>query len=32
VRVTVEPQSRPTAAPKDGGRSSEPPVPSGETG
>ncbi|MBZ4333188.1 hemolysin family protein [Corallococcus interemptor] len=32
VRVTVEPQSRPTAVPKDGGRAPEPPVPSGETG
>lgn len=32
VRVTVEPQSRPTALPKDGSRSPEPPVPSGETG
>ncbi|MHA7629587.1 hemolysin family protein [Corallococcus sp. M7] len=33
VRVTVEPQSRPTALPKDGGgRPSEPPVSSGETG
>jgi hypothetical protein len=37
VRVTVEPQSRPTALPKDGtkdggGRPSEPPAPSGETG
>ncbi|AFE10506.1 putative transporter [Corallococcus coralloides DSM 2259] len=32
VRVTVEPQSRPTALPKDGSRSAEPPVPSGETG
>ncbi|NNB91153.1 HlyC/CorC family transporter [Corallococcus exiguus] len=32
VRVTVEPQSRPTAVPKDGSRPTEPPVPSGETG
>ncbi|RKG62954.1 HlyC/CorC family transporter [Corallococcus sp. CA054B] len=32
VRVTVEPQSRPTALPKDGSRPAEPPVPSGETG
>ncbi|NOK20442.1 hemolysin family protein [Corallococcus carmarthensis] len=32
VRVTVEPQSRPTAQPKDGGRPSEPPASSGETG
>ncbi|NPC74507.1 MULTISPECIES: hemolysin family protein [Corallococcus] len=32
VRVTVEPQSRPTAVPKDGSRPAEPPVPSGETG
>ena len=31
VRVTVEPQSRPTALPKDGSRPTEPPVPSGET-
>jgi CBS domain containing-hemolysin-like protein len=32
VRVTVEPQSRPTAQPKDGARASEPPTPTGETG
>ncbi|WP_404363697.1 hemolysin family protein [Corallococcus coralloides] len=32
VRVTVEPQSRPTSVTKDGGRAPEPPVPSGETG
>ncbi|RKI32698.1 HlyC/CorC family transporter [Corallococcus sp. AB004] len=32
VRVTVEPQSRPTAVPKDGSRPADPPVPSGETG
>ncbi|RKH63690.1 hemolysin family protein [Corallococcus aberystwythensis] len=33
VRVTVEPQSRPSAVPKDGAsRPTEPPVPSGETG
>ncbi|MBN9686736.1 MULTISPECIES: hemolysin family protein [unclassified Corallococcus] len=32
VRVTVEPQSRPTALPKDGSRATEPPASSGETG